>query len=203
MKNACASASTGWRADRMESCLMERSCTTSIIRIIFSIIRIICLGCTGMWARALQVRRTHCISMPVHTHSACNNEPMEHRGSCRCCRKRPNCYDYTRLFYIISRFLRLVFHYSAAGRRLWSFRCITCDRMVCSSVAPVLCFCFDGLTDTGSKSFDCDLVLTLETYDDPEHGNYSNYTCIAKFAIMCNYAHYGNYAYHSHYFIYL
>ncbi len=33
MKNACSSASTGWRTDRMESCLMERSCT--IMRIIF------------------------------------------------------------------------------------------------------------------------------------------------------------------------
>ncbi len=42
MKNACASASTGRRADRRESCLMERSCT--IIRMIFSILRIICLG---------------------------------------------------------------------------------------------------------------------------------------------------------------
>ncbi len=41
-KNACSSASTGRRAYRMESCLMERSCT--IIRIIVSIIRIICLG---------------------------------------------------------------------------------------------------------------------------------------------------------------
>ena len=42
MKNACSSASTGRRSDRMENCLMERSCT--IIRIIFSIMRIILLG---------------------------------------------------------------------------------------------------------------------------------------------------------------
>ena len=41
-KNACSTASTGRRADRMESCLMERSGT--IIRIIVPIIRIICLG---------------------------------------------------------------------------------------------------------------------------------------------------------------
>ena len=41
-KNACSTASTGRRADRMESCLMERSST--IIRIIVPIIRIICLG---------------------------------------------------------------------------------------------------------------------------------------------------------------
>jgi hypothetical protein len=47
--------------------------------------------------RALQVRPTH--SAPMHTHSECNNELMEHRGSCRCCRKCPNCYDYTRLFH--------------------------------------------------------------------------------------------------------
>ncbi len=48
MKNACssASASTGRRADRMDSGLMERSGT--IIRIIFSIKRIICLGWTGL-----------------------------------------------------------------------------------------------------------------------------------------------------------
>ncbi len=42
MKNACTSASTGRPTDRMESCLMERSGT--IIHIIFSIVRIICLG---------------------------------------------------------------------------------------------------------------------------------------------------------------
>ena len=42
MKNACTSASIGRRADRMESCLMERSGT--IIRIMFSIIHIMCLG---------------------------------------------------------------------------------------------------------------------------------------------------------------
>jgi len=42
MKNACTSASIGRRADRGESCLMERSGT--IIRIMFSIIHIMCLG---------------------------------------------------------------------------------------------------------------------------------------------------------------
>ncbi len=36
-------------------------------------------------------------------------------------------------------------------------------------------------TDTGSKSFDCALVSTLETYDDPENGNYWYY---------CNCCHY-------------
>jgi hypothetical protein len=37
------------------------------------------------------------------------------------------------------------------------------------------------MTDTGSKSFDCALVSTLETFDDPENGNYLNYT----YYIMC------------------
>ena len=32
---------------------------------------------------------------------------MEHRGSCCCNRECPNCYDYTRLCYIILRLLRL------------------------------------------------------------------------------------------------
>ena len=31
------------------------------------------------------------------------------------------------------------------------------------------------MTDTGSKSFECALVSTLETYDDPDNGNYINY----------------------------
>jgi hypothetical protein len=43
----------------------------------------------------------------MHTHSECNNKIMEHRRRCRCCRKCPNCYDYTRYFCIIS--LRLFF----------------------------------------------------------------------------------------------
>jgi hypothetical protein len=30
-------------------------------------------------------------------------------------------------------------------------------------------------TDTGSKTFECALVSTLETYDDPENGNYCHY----------------------------
>ena len=28
------------------------------------------------------------------------------------------------------------------------------------------------MTDTGSKSFECALVSTMETYDGPENGNY-------------------------------
>jgi hypothetical protein len=34
-----------------------------------------------------------------------------------------------------------------------------------------------AMTDTGSKSLGCALISTLETYDDPETGNYAYYTC--------------------------
>ena len=45
------------------------------------------------------------------------------------------------------------------------------------------------MTDTGSKTFECALVSSLETYDDPDNGNYIhyiNYTydIIIVFAIM-------------------
>jgi hypothetical protein len=36
----------------------------------------------------------------------------------------------------------------------------------------LLFFSASATTDTGSKSFECALVSTLETYDDPENGNY-------------------------------
>ncbi len=41
----------------------------------------------------------------------------------------------------------------------------------------LLLFSASAMTDTGSKffeseGFDCALVSTLETYDDPENGNY-------------------------------
>jgi hypothetical protein len=38
------------------------------------------------------------------------------------------------------------------------------------------------MTDTGTKSFECTLVSTLETYDNPENGNY-----------YINFMHYINY----------
>ena len=47
----------------------------------------------------------------------------------------------------------------------------------------LLLFSASAMTDTGSKSFECALVSTLETYDDPENGyyinyiHYDNYTC--------------------------
>jgi hypothetical protein len=40
----------------------------------------------------------------------------------------------------------------------------------------LLLFSASAMTDTGSKSFDCALVSTLETYDDPENSNYVYYT---------------------------
>ncbi len=69
-------------------------CVLALLYAFFIIICIICLGWTRLWA--LQVRPSHCTSM--HTNSECNNKLMEHRGSCCCCRKCPNCNDYTRLF---------------------------------------------------------------------------------------------------------
>ncbi len=36
----------------------------------------------------------------------------------------------------------------------------------------LLLFSASAMTDTGSKSFECALVSTLETYDDPENGNF-------------------------------
>jgi hypothetical protein len=38
----------------------------------------------------------------------------------------------------------------------------------------LLLFFASAMTDTGSKSLECALVSTLETYDDPENGNYIN-----------------------------
>jgi hypothetical protein len=48
----------------------------------------------------------------------------------------------------------------------------------------LLLFSASAVTNTGSKSFNCALISTLETFDDPENGNYSDYT------YHCNYAHY-------------
>jgi hypothetical protein len=39
----------------------------------------------------------------------------------------------------------------------------------------LLLFSASAATDTGSKPFECALVSTLETYDNPENGNYINY----------------------------
>ena len=42
----------------------------------------------------------------------------------------------------------------------------------------LLLFSASAMTDTGSKSFECALVLTLETYDNPGNGNYINYVIL-------------------------
>jgi hypothetical protein len=38
----------------------------------------------------------------------------------------------------------------------------------------LLLFSASAATDTGSKSFDCALVSTQKSYDDPENGNHNN-----------------------------
>ena len=39
----------------------------------------------------------------------------------------------------------------------------------------LLLFSASAAMDTGSKFLNCALVLTLESYDDPENGNQNNY----------------------------
>ena len=39
----------------------------------------------------------------------------------------------------------------------------------------LLLFSASATTDTGSKYFECALISTLETFNDPENGNYINY----------------------------
>ena len=51
----------------------------------------------------------------------------------------------------------------------------------------LLLFSASAMTDTGSKSFDCALVSTLETYDDPENGNYTYYTYYYYYCNYCSY----------------
>ncbi len=63
-------------------------------------------------------------------------------------------------------------HDSAAGCRPWSLRGVA-DSVWYARV--LLLFSATPQTDTGSKTFECALVSTLETYDDPEHGNYCHY----------------------------
>ncbi len=44
----------------------------------------------------------------------------------------------------------------------------------------LLLFSASAQTDTGSKSFDCALVSTMETYDDPENGCNMMRVCIIR-----------------------
>jgi hypothetical protein len=58
----------------------------------------------------------------------------------------------------------------------------------------LLLFSASAQTDTGSKLFDCALVSTLETYDDPENGNYIVIIVFIAFIFVllnyCDYCHY-------------
>ncbi len=58
-------------------------------------------------------------------------------------------------------------HDSAAGNRQWSF-CLSPETVWYARV--LLLFSASAKTDTGSKSIDCALLSTMETYDDPENG---------------------------------
>ena len=51
----------------------------------------------------------------------------------------------------------------------------------------LLLFSASAMTDTGSKSFECALVSTLETYNDNENGKDDYYT---YYSIYTHYAHY-------------
>jgi hypothetical protein len=53
----------------------------------------------------------------------------------------------------------------------------------------LLLFSASAATDTGSKSFECALVSTLETYDYPEKGNYINYITNMSFVYYTHYTH--------------
>jgi len=57
----------------------------------------------------------------------------------------------------------------------------------------LLLFSASAMTDTGSKSFECALVSTLETYDDPDNGNFDYSTYYS------NYMHNYYYSYYHYY----
>ena len=58
----------------------------------------------------------------------------------------------------------------------------------------LLLFSASATTDTGSKSFNCALVSTLETYDDPENGYYLHYVYYIYYLDYLDYYDYGYYA---------
>ncbi len=53
----------------------------------------------------------------------------------------------------------------------------------------LLLFSASAATETGSKSFECALVSTLETYDDPENGNNYNYITYICYVYYVHYTH--------------
>jgi hypothetical protein len=70
----------------------------------------------------------------------------------------------------------------------------------------LLLFSASAMTDTGSKTFECALVSTMETYDDPDNGNYihySNYTYYVYYDSFCHYYTYANYDIYTCYLTYV
>ncbi len=53
----------------------------------------------------------------------------------------------------------------------------------------LLLFSASAATDTGSKSFKYALVSTLETYNNPENGNYFNYITYICYVYYTHYTH--------------
>ena len=51
----------------------------------------------------------------------------------------------------------------------------------------LLLFSASALTDTGSKSFDCALVSTLEKLETAGNGNYCNYSTYCNYLICTNF----------------
>ncbi len=59
---------------------------------------------------------------------------------------------------------------TAATGWTWSWFVVSPDSVWDAWV--LLLFSASAATDTGSKSFECALVSTMETYEDPENGDY-------------------------------
>jgi hypothetical protein len=78
-------------------------------------------------------------------------------------------------------------HDSAIGYRPWGLCRFAQYSLVCSGITP---FSASATTDTGPKSFECALVSTLETYDDPENGNYMHYIHYIHYLSDNNYINY-------------
>ncbi len=62
----------------------------------------------------------------------------------------------------------------------------------------LLLFSASAKTDTGSKSFDCALISTFETYDDPENGCYMYYMYYINYTYYMHYMHYMYYTYYTY-----
>lgn len=66
----------------------------------------------------------------------------------------------------------------------------------------LLLFSASAMTDTGSKSFECALVSLLETYNDPDNGNYDYYTYYICYTLYYYYDYYARYHYYFYYVCY-